>query len=155
MDTPTSAQGNTVSETAFYPVPTSHILQAERQTVLDCVSQATTPTAVLHETVVDTSVVAPAMGDFSSRGPFPGANGATMKPDVAAPGGCGSVRVAWGGPRWVWELQAFGPVGVKGGAAFSFQLPAVPWRCTSLHQARCAGGLCAGKQVAKYAALRV
>jgi hypothetical protein len=32
--------------------------------------------------------VAPSMASFSSRGPFPVANGAVMKPDVTAPGGC-------------------------------------------------------------------
>lgn len=82
-DTPISPQGYVVS--VSYAVPTTHVLQAHRQAVINYATQAGA-TATLKKTVVDTSVVAPEMADFSSRGPFPVANGAVMEPDVTAPG---------------------------------------------------------------------
>lgn len=88
MDVPGGAAG--YAPTPDYSIPATHILAAGRAVVLTYIAKPGVPTALIRKLVLDEDVVAPVMYEFSGRGPFPGANGAVMKPDVTAPGrqGC-------------------------------------------------------------------
>jgi len=85
VDTPTSRQGDMKGWAAGDLAV--HLLVQHRQAILDYISAEASPTATIGAATVTYDVVAPQMVDISSRGPFPVANGAVMKPDVTAPGG--------------------------------------------------------------------
>lgn len=68
-------------------MPYVHVTSAQRETVLQYVrSSSSAATATLSPAKAKLGQTAPAMADFSSRGPIPAANAAVLKPDVAAPG---------------------------------------------------------------------
>lgn len=86
MNTPITAQDLILQG---YSVPTIHISLSGRETLLEYVLQAPSPTALLQASKVTYNNVAPEMAAFSSRGPVPVANGAVMKPELTAPGVAG------------------------------------------------------------------
>jgi hypothetical protein len=65
-----------------------HLTATQRETVLAYLGSAASATATLGATRFTFGVTAPAMADFSSRGPIPVANAVVMKPDITAPGEC-------------------------------------------------------------------
>jgi len=83
MDTPDNIQGYSAST---YDLPTIHLPVQARTTVISYATKASKPTVQYAGKTIRYDAVAPAMADFSSRGPVPVANGAVMKPDVTAPG---------------------------------------------------------------------
>lgn len=77
----------------YYDVPTIHVDLAGRSEVLTYITSARgTATATLGLSYTFDGVVAPAIADFSSRGPFDArANGCVLSPMLTAPGEVGLV----------------------------------------------------------------
>jgi hypothetical protein len=69
----------------FHSIPTVHVDTATGQAVRAYIAGTTNPTASIAATVVKT-VEAPAVTDFSSRGPTVNSAGSLIKPDITAPG---------------------------------------------------------------------
>lgn len=69
-------------------LPHVHLTVAHRETVIayTLASAAGGATATIQAATIKLGETAPAMADFSSRGPIPVANGVVMKPDITAPG---------------------------------------------------------------------
>jgi hypothetical protein len=70
-----------------FGLPYVHVTSAQRDTVLQYVqSSNSAATATLNPAKAKLGQTAPAMAEFSSRGPIPTANAVVLKPDVTAPG---------------------------------------------------------------------
>jgi hypothetical protein len=70
-----------------FGLPYVHVTSAQRDIVLQYVqSSRTAATATLNPAKAKLGQTAPAMAEFSSRGPIPTANAVVLKPDVTAPG---------------------------------------------------------------------
>jgi hypothetical protein len=74
-------------------LPHVHLTVAHRETVLAYTSSSAgsgnpggAATATIQAATIKLGETAPAMADFSSRGPIPVANGVVLKPDITAPG---------------------------------------------------------------------
>jgi hypothetical protein len=78
-----------------------HLTATQREMVLAYLSPAASAAmATLGATRITFGVTAPAMADFSSRGPIPVANAVVMKPDITAPGECKTTVTNIGSLRW-------------------------------------------------------
>lgn len=72
----------------IHPIPTVHLVAADRAPIYAYAETATNPTAAILAQVGDGSSAPPppAIAGFSSRGPSLAAGGDLLKPDIAAPG---------------------------------------------------------------------